>query len=378
MNLYNKYKSRRLLNFNSPTCSNNKDDLCEVLKLKNSNLGCLTATNKLKTVFDENNLSCYDEIVSSDSGSIGFCVNNFSLVNNLGSNNFSAKAGQFLIKKEQNESVATSISQRTCYIYNKELYSSYLNVKDNKVSFGDNDNNNKADELKNYEESISQNLNVEVNTYFRKYVYEKNRNYYFNEVYFEKLTGKYSETKTNNTTQIPLYGVLAKFKKADSFIPFELVYGSDIYKSEDCKYKTEEQIITYEEKENGKIDLEFRIIDRKEPFNRETNSNWCDESGNCSKDNELVKKVIKESNNSYNITGEGAIYKIILTPSDVKKIREYNKDNKYSYYNTLTLPSGEVVNSFVYDLKQGILNKYKKSGSIEKQYGVLQNKLITK
>lgn len=378
MNLYNKYQKRGLLNFNNPTCSNNKEDLCKIIKLNKNNLGCLNATSKLNTIFDESNLSCYDEIVSSNSGSIGFCVNNFSLQNNLGTSNFSAKAGQFLIKKEQNESIATATTQKICYIYNKDLYSSYMTLKDNKLSFGDNNDDGKADELKNYQETITQNLNIEANAYFRKYVYAKNKNYYLNEVYFEKLNGKYSSVKSNDTTQIPEYAVLAKFKQIDSYIPFELIYENKTYNSEECKYKTTEEIITYEENENGKIDLEYRIIDTKNPFDRETNSNWCASNGDCSKNNELVTKIIKESNNSYNITGAGPLYKIVLTPSDVKKIREYNKDNKYSYYNTLSLPSGEVVNSFVYDLKQGVLNKYKKNGSMEKQYGVLQNKLITK
>lgn len=376
MNLYNKYKSRGLLNFNNPTCSNNKDDLCEIIKLKNNNLGCLIGANKLNTIFDENNLSCYDEIVSSDSGSIGFCINNFNLVSNLGTNNFSAKAGQFLIKKSKSESIATTTTQRICYIYNKNLYSSYANVKDNKISFGDNNDDGKADELKNYQESISQNINLEVNQYFRKYIYEKNKNYYLNEVYLENMTGKYSSIKSNNTTQIPIYGVLAKFKQAESFIPFELIYGDKKYTSEECKYETTEQIITYNEKATGKLDLEFRIIDIKEPFNRNTNSNWCGEGTDpCNKNNTTVQTIIKERNNSYNSLNKKPMYSIELRPDDIKKIRKYNKDNKYNYYQMINVDD-DLINSFVYDLKEGILRKYKENGSVEKTYGNLTHKLI--
>ena len=52
--------------------------------------------------------------------------------------------------------------------------------------------------------------------------------------------------------------------------------------------ETESEII------NKNIELEFRSIDTKEPFNRKTMSNWSDKEDN-SKDNDTVKKYIKDA-----------------------------------------------------------------------------------
>ena len=377
MDIYNRHKKRGLLNFSSPSCSNKKDDLCEIDEIKNDSLKCLKASNILNTIFDQNNLSCYDQIVTGNNGEIGFCSTNFSLKNGLGTNSFSGYGGQFLIRKEASDSIATATTLKTCYIYNKGIYSSYQNIKSNRLFFGDNNDDGEVDELKSTLDStkIIDKVTDTPNGYFKKYEFGITKNYHLNPVYLERFTGKYKSTMSNNTLQEPIYGILAKFKNNDSYIPFKLIYDGTEYTSEDCKYKTKDQVITYEKDENGKLDLEFRPIDKNEPFSRDTNSNWCDETS-CDLNNNTVTSIIKNRNDSYNSTQAGAIYTITLRPEDIKIIRKYNKDNKYSYYQMIINDDDEFVNSFVHDLKLGEIKKYKENGNVEKTYGVLSNKLI--
>ena len=70
-------------------------------------------------------------------------------------------------------------------------------------------------------------------------------------------------------------------------------------------------VLLDEAQDSGKLELEFRSIDKNKPFNRKTNSNWCGEGENpCNSNNTTVQKVIKERNDSYNRTGAGALYTI--------------------------------------------------------------------
>jgi hypothetical protein len=74
-------------------------------------------------------------------------------------------------------------------------------------------------------------------------------------------------------------------------------------------------------------------------------------------------------------------YKITLTPSDIKAIRNYNKSNKYDNYSSYCDASG-CSNAFIYSLTQGKVNNYIKQNdttyNLYKTFGTLSNKLIKK
>lgn len=103
----------------------------------------------------------------------------------------------------------------------------------------------------------------------------------------------------------------------------------------ECKYEAYTNLIT-----NRGINLVYRTIDLKNPFpdidgnNRNTGSNWCDNEGNCSYDNLVVKDVITNNRGvkDNEVYDKEAMYTFILTPSDIVEIRKYNKNNTYSSY----------------------------------------------
>ena len=79
---------------------------------------------------------------------------------------------------------------------------------------------------------------------------------------------------------------------------------------------------------------------------RNTMTNWCGEKNgksSCESDNSVVKKYIKENTNSYNqkynssgtrVTGDGAKYKITLTPSLMDDIvKNYHDKLPYNDFN---------------------------------------------
>lgn len=359
INLYKEFELRGLLNFNNPSCSDVK---CEYNSLEN--FSCLSGNNNLISTFNEANLSCYDDIVQSDNGSIGFCIDSFSITNNLNNiSKFYSKSGQFLIKKEQddrgdyyqifdnnydsikiyNDYIAKTTNTRTCYIYNKETYNGYNDLNTSSLFFGDNDNDSLPDEL-NSNTNVMINYNANINDYFKKYVYQTQNNYSLNEVYLEKITGKYTNDGEN-----PTYGLISNFNTPSGVIPYMILYNSKPLSLNSCTYETTPEIIKYNQSSNGKIDLEFRTIDKKTPFDRQTKTNWCsnDPSDPCNKENSTVNSVIHGRNDSYNRTQAGAIYsnvnttnrneyKIVLTPENIKEIREHNKTvgsyDDYSVY----------------------------------------------
>lgn len=392
--LFKEYpKFNNLLNISNPSCSAStckttiKDD-----KEKSIITGCLSASGETSS-FNENNLSCYDEKIQNATGSyVGFCKDNLTLKNNLGVNKFYSYAGQFLIRNIEkdgnliikiydnklnpveinNQYISTATTTKTCYVLsgNDSYVSSTLpNIN---VYFDDENNELKAD-------VTTENSPLSTVSVFNKYVYKKIYNYKMKEVYLEKFTGK--ETTKSVNTRGPIYGIISKFNKTSGNIYFNVYYnGKWAAKEKDyfCTYELTPEVIRYEESSNGKIDVEFRIIDTTKPFERDTNSNWCDDSGDCSQNNDIVIEKIINSNNSYNKTGEGPIYKITLDPTDIKIIRKYNSDHKYEYYKLAKNSEGKYVNAFVYDLTNGILNKYKDNGTIKSSYGKLNHKLIIK
>ena len=96
---------------------------------------------------------------------------------------------------------------------------------------------------------------------------------------------------------------------------------------------------------DGIIDDLDKII-KKYSNNREESK-----SGNP-KDNYLVDYVMNERNNSYNSTKEGYRYKIVLTPSDIKKIRKYNDQVNNYNDNDIYCNNGTCSTEFIDNLRE--------------------------
>ena len=366
--LYKSYPNdTKLLNFSSPSCGK---ATCN----KNVTLGCLSGNNTSNITFNENNLSCYDDPIMAGGNYIGFCSNYFNLTNNLGTSKFYGISGQFLIRQNNNvltiynenldpvkinsQYIATAQNGKVCYILKGNTYNDSSNIESTNVYFGNVDGNSETDLLNIV--TVQNPVKQESKGKFTKYTYELTKNYKFSKaIYLEKSTGKYSSTKTNQTTQTPIYGIFSQFNSSSGTIPFALSYGGDTYTSNECKYETKKEIIKYDKTSSGNIELEFRTIDTNNPFVfRNTKSNWCDDTGDCKKNNSKVQAVIKERNNSYNQTGAGPKYKITLTPSDIEIIRGYNT-NPYDNYLTVEVNyRGRKIirNQFLYSLESGKLN----------------------
>ena len=231
-----------------------------------------------------------------------------------------------------------------------DFYSNYLNYEDYITNIYLNNN------IINLKEILESPVVMEDAGYFKKITGVLTANYTLNPVYAYKMSGNTPEDNSecyNEETGILDYkcsligyGVMSKFKDGDktdvtskSAFNFKIDNSSakkPIEKKFEfidnkCEYTVNPEIIKYENTENGNLELEFRSIDKNEPFsNRETNSNWCDEE-NCASNNNTVQSVIKGRNDSYNSTQAGALYttetdsaKIILTPDIIKKIRDYS------------------------------------------------------
>lgn len=365
--LYKEYpNNRNLLNLENPSCSKSEcgDD--------SLTLNCLSG-NTISSQFNENNLSCYngDPITDNYGNYVGFCQTSYRLVNNLGINKFYGIAGRFLIIQNENvvtifeknelddliqktvtsDSIATSITTKLCYSLTGIDTSNINNLPEYNVYFGDNNLDNIADSLQNTSSTDIKPQVLTLNNLYKNEILKTNK-YSLKPLYLEKITGKYSSEKTIYTIDEPIFGLLSRFNISNGSIPFKV---NDV-NSNSCTYETKPELI---------IDvprLEFRIIDRKEPFNRKTMSNWSNGADN-SKDNEVVKKYIKDAVNSYGLDKDGKKvnpkYKLVLNPSDIKEIRKYNKENPYDNYLTQEVKYGVtkvIRNSFLYSLEKGMLN----------------------
>ena len=91
---------------------------------------------------------------------------------------------------------------------------------------------------------------------------------------------------------------------------------------------------------SGDIEVVYRVIDLIDPFpdtdatNRNTGSNWCANSGDCSYNNEVVRTYINNNRNvkDYELYEQEPMYTIILTPKIIGQIRKYNDENNYDSY----------------------------------------------
>ena len=370
--LYNKYTDSKasLFDLDNPSCSR------ELNCNNNLTTSCLSASST--PILSSRNLSCAN--IKGDGGNRAttFCYEYFNLGTNLTTNSFYTKSGQFLIKKiniddeyyyswydkdwnnikvPSNNGIATLNLTKTCYSTNSSVTFSSFNSP--KIFFGDNNNYLKVNSEQSSDNHI-ESPNIEgMNKFESSYTY----NYDLNDIYIDSLTGKKVNASTNTTKTVQ--GILINFndKATNKDLPFKIEYnGEKISPTESsCKYSTKQEIIKYPPA-TGELDLEFRTIDTKEPFNRKTMSNWSDKDDN-SKDNNTVKKYIKDAVNSYGLDRNGnkadPKYKITLTPNDIKEIRNYNKTVPYDNYliEEITYKGNKVFrNYFLHSLENGKLN----------------------
>lgn len=376
----------------------------------NSEESCLYANKVVNTTngdkeisFDSKNLSTYNEIINIE-GQTGYCLTNYTYrdyyITSLGINfkdNTAipiVKAGQMVLKlpSEDDVTFAESSLTKKCYIYK------YNNNPISEIS---------VNGLQNYVNKITlENLNIysanrdtftlvylenESNSNDNFYVYEgellvqhsiENKD----SIYVSKINGKICNTQDDPGCVNLGPGIISKFEDANTnesnytetkSIIFKITPAQNsIFEFNDenhCKYKVVPEIIKYTKNINGNLDLEFRTIDTNNPFNRNTNSNWCD-GNDCSKGNNIVITYIKNRNNSYNKDSKEPMYEITLTPSDIKIIRNYNKDNSYDNY---AYSSDVNMNSFIYGLKHGTVATYESTTPIQiEHYGDISNNLI--
>lgn len=373
-NLYTDFPSKNnLLNMSNPSCTVKPCD-------KNPyNKACLKV--ELGNSITQNDLSCYDEQIQDSTGKyIGFCSTYFKLESPLNTLNgsdgklyFYGKSGQFLIKQENNlikiydqnlnpvqisaNNFATSNTVRTCYVLNGYGYSNGNLNTVYELYFGNNDDNSSADGLSKETTNIA-GTPSQTSTGLTKYTYTQRIIYNLNNIYFEKMTGKYSEIKTSTTTPTPIRGVIVPFYRKS---PYEYttwfvlkgsggIYGEngeDFNMDNLCRYFVSQEVLEIPNKgSEGKLNLKFRTVNTNsnEAFLNKENQSGRQIGSNWSKEEDRIQ-VLDVNNNSYNRSRSGPIYRIQLTPSDIDNIRRYNKDESYDNYK-LDCDDGVCTNSF--------------------------------
>lgn len=366
-----------LLNFNEldaeKACKNVSCDY-------NKEYSCFNALFNNNVTFNENNLSCYNDYHSVSDSKI-YCLTTFNLKNYIEGNkiNFTSINGQ-MIKELLSNPIATGILTQKCYSFSPLPESLTLKYSDyvGKIKFDNKEliyNVDDTDKITNLIQNGNEfSITIPIN-------------YSLPEVYVKNGSGKVSENNCDTCKSLG-NGILTKFMYSDEkiILPFEMNFERNIFddinissdSEKSCTYTPFYEIII----ENN-LQLEYRSIDPKNPFPgksgnfRKVGKNWCDGlmcSGNA-QENDLVKNVIINRNDSYNKTGVGAKYTITLTPSDIRIIREYNKLTTYDDYTLYCENDGnDCYSRFLNGMKNGTLEFYNtETNKIEKNW-VLQNK----
>lgn len=367
--LYFEYLSQgenytNLLNFNSPACTANT--VCD--SATNVGVGCFSGNVTNSGAPDD--LSCYNTTVNAISSStnlpvVGYCLANLNTTNSLGQNSFSGISGQMLIKEEEFSKSQISMYCAFPESVKEDSLETENNLKTPKyVQYSLENTENDLNNDINYNETIVQ-INNENNSF---YTITLTSPISFSKKYTIPVIGTLIPNHGSAVSYIDLgYGFVTKFTSEDGEIKFKYKFLALDEKEGTCDYDLTPKVI---DPPTSKINMEFRIIDTSNPFtgkdgiNRETNTNWCGKNNlnadSCAHDNSTVQTYILNANNSYNKNrADKPLYKIELNASDIKLIREYNKNNKYDNYEVVNIGVGgntEIVNKFLNELKNGNLN----------------------
>lgn len=371
LNLYKKYhrgawnsESRRnLLNFRildaETACGNYTPNY-------GTNNACLKTdqvNSETENKFTNENLSDYnDRVISSSITDQSYCLTDLEL--NKGENvgydsNTVVKAGRMVFSIDKEDAVAKGTITKTCYIH-KDVYNNYIGdiTTENFIKVNDYMDKITLAEVELNQMSIKSYPISETNGDFYKVEGKVEITYKPNPIYAEKITGKQNNNcvdstgRINDTCRLLGYGVASKFNDANLTNPsfnFSITPSlNSIFSfntNDTCPYKVEPEIIKYTNTYKGNVDLEFRVVDTNNPFNRNTKSNWSDGMDNNKNNNKVTEYITNSDvNNSYNRTGNGSLYtnqtdgtrRIILTPDLVQRIREYNESNTYDDYTVYT------------------------------------------
>lgn len=378
--LYNKYKFNKLLNMSNNTSSSacgNVDDK----KIKDTykyNLSCFNLKLNNQIPFDSNNVTYYSEIANIE-GKVAYCLTTLDITTSGGIYDSVTSGRQVTYG-----SAPLATVRKVCYKYNinnmntttthqVDDISSYFPLISMKKYIKTFTNSNLID---NYEYIKEVNDKVKFVLESRnenRYEYVMKDQYDYKDIILNYGTGQVIDKECDSYCLNIGKGIMSRLtEKGLQTIKYQVNYNYYIngklqnnIDNKNCNYTANPEII------NSKLNLQFEQIMNKKPFmNKEGTSfrnvsyNWWSKTidyknlndlngdgivddldkiikkysnnreeskSGDPKDNYLVDYVMNGRNNSYNSTKEGYRYKIVLTPSDIKKIRKYNdRVNNYN------------------------------------------------
>ena len=367
--LFEKYKKYQLLNFNEVDnpCSTARNCGTDISGKPNTNSSC-TNTNINYNLFNEKDLSCYSSIEKINDKN-AYCIveynYNSSFLSTYNKSSF-INAGRIIFQDLDN--LGTGYLQKRCYAF------------DTNITLGDVSSVNFSGEFKysNYVKNLSildQNLdtNISAITYIHNTSNEFIGRYnltYSKLNYIKKVSGLLSNEKCGNDC-ITVNGLITRFElenKINEDSNYTLKFNpkldlTDSYSSElsidsltntdACEYNFNKQII-----KNDKPNLEFRIIDTKNPFpgkagnGRTIGSNWCTGDSTCTSAGienysalQKIEETIINKPNGSGINPDGTKatpkYTIDLNYKTIKDIREYNKNHTLDSFEQICDNNGE-------------------------------------
>ena len=375
---YDYPENNNLLNFRDKKTA--REACTRYEPIVSANDDCMYSYRGIEGDFDGYNLSAFNDTIKDGLYDIGYCLTTFETKNAVSMPTNAVKAGTLIIgSNKENGRAITGVLKKTCYVYEDRTedfddtmtygdYVSGIEIAGKPLQFN----------ISNTTTPIHMEYKGKENG-LNKFVGEISVDYRFNPVYVKKISGKplrTDEDKELGKYTFIGYGVLSEFQDSRKLENFEDIYfdfevkfkdkvnpnknssTENIFREKDyysgaCRYDIKSEIIKYNYDDNGKINIEFRIIDTNNPFNRTPKSNWNDGSNKNNSKNGLIKDYIINATNSYGIKkGESEKqtpkYIITLTSDIIEQIREYNDNNPYDNYElSCDSESGNCQNAFL-------------------------------
>ncbi len=276
---------------------NSLEDSCKTIDVNPyATTSCLSGTYETNKVFNENNLSLYNEI-QRNGNVITFCLVSFKLDRNpnLNGPTWYVNSGRMPIQKLTYASAiaATGTLNRKCYAYEiKDVYD-----KDTANTSSANLFEPEYDEYIKEVKFDGNILKYNINNSERKVSnFTENTltaTYYLNEIFAKIGSGEISYSITDNERpkyKSIGYGVVSKFNSKNTYyIPYSLTLGNkfplsdkDYNSNNTCEVIPDQEIIITDDdpKISDELRLEFRIVDTSNPFpgisgnKRLVGSNW--------------------------------------------------------------------------------------------------------
>ncbi len=142
-----------------------------------------------------------------------------------------------------------------------------------------------------------------------------------------------------------------------------------------CAYEIEDEKLVPDPEEPTKaIRIVYRPIDLETPFpsmsgeGRDTGSNWCDGT-DCNNENETVEKYILENRGTTDLyTEKEPMYTIVLNPSTIKEIREYNSNTYYDEYDLYCEDGYKCLSAFIHSDESVLSNAYSEGCGMDSDF----------